>query len=319
MKNFLVNLSKKHKELLSSLLLALVTGIVLLAALFGINKTVAWFASNKEVDADGLAVAVKGPKYDILIERDYTEFDRVEGNHNTAVYPGISDLRDKLASEGYSSVSTDVSVNNAGLLAFDLVNLYESFEDLYYMMPGAYGYLIFYVRPVDPSEDLQIEFELSTEGYFDHETQGMTRVTDDEVRNLLKGHLLFFEDRTGDDLDRSTHFYSDFIDGTYVFDSMEHTLITEGPLAGCYKVKLYWEWPLTYPDIFTQLSDSENTRKYPAEVGTFIDNNRTCVFAQHADSSDLDELSDGYDDGDQTIGNSCEYLVVFVTAYTDDD
>jgi len=319
MKNFLVNLSKKHKELLSSLLLALVTGIVLLVALFGINKTVAWFASNKEVDADGLAVAVKGPKYDILIERNYTEFDRVTGGGN-AIYDGIPDLRNQLTSEGYSSVSTDLSVNSAGLLAYNLVNLSKSFdEDLYYIMPGAYGYLVFYVKPVNPEEDLLIEFEIDIEGYYRGDT-GMRKVNDQEVKDLLKGHLYFFEDRAGEDNERENHVYSGLLEGTYIFDSTEHTLITEdGPLKGCYKVKLYWEWPMTYAEIHAQLSDNENTRKYPAEMNTFINTHRSYVFADHLDSDDVNELSDGYDDGDQTIGNNCEYLVVFVTAYTNDD
>ena len=54
-------------------------------------------------------------------------------------------------------------------------------------------------------------------------------------------------------------------------------------------------------------------QKFPAELTDYINAHRSFFFVINQDSNDPEELSDGYDDGDQTIGDRIHYILVSVT------
>ena len=306
MKFIFLKLLKSKKELISSLVLIIFIGLVLVFALWSANRTVAWFASHDKVSATGMQVVMQGDTYDILIKRDANEYERTPFGNN--VYPGVSRIKAALTEKGLSSVPEDISVNEAGSLAYELVNEFE-FDHEYYLRPDSYGHLTFYIRPVSSGDHLTIDFGVDIGAYVEG-TTSMSPVTNALVNNLLQGHILVFEDRTGST--RENFIYSGLITDVFSFDSDDYTLIDDGDYAGCYEVTLYWEWPLSYWEILENINDG-TTGRFPAELTDYIAAHKNYFFAINQNSTEIEELSDGYDDGDQNIGNKCDYLVVFLT------
>ena len=137
------------------------------------------------------------------------------------------------------------------------------------------------------------------------------RVTSQGTLDLLRGHILFFTERSG--ADREHYEYDGLVEESFTFDTDGRSPIADGVLAGCYEVTLYWEWPETYIDISRRTSDNGNTRKYPAELGDYVSRNPQYFFAINQASEDEKERSEGYDDGDQKIGNQVHFVSASLT------
>lgn len=292
---------KVRSDLLGRLGMIIVSGILLV--LVGVCSF-AWFARNEQVNNSGLEVAVRTDACEILIERT-TTYDSGYSVITDADY-----VKDSLAADGYSLTAT--STASANLLAYELVNEYR-YEDKYNLMPGAYGTLSFYLRPAS-SSSFAVNFGLSLGGYVElYDNEGDTyleEVSSDVVLDLLKGHIMFFTERTG--ATYANYRYDGLIDaGHFTFDSSAHSLCAEPGKTDCYKVTLYWEWPITYYDIIDDLSTESVTARFPEEVGDYLDNAGYFFFGTPADATD-DELSDAYNDGDQAIGNGTDCIVVYL-------
>ena len=137
-------------------------------------------------------------------------------------------------------------------------------------------------------------------------------VESESVLDLLKGHLLFFEGRTGNTYE--DYKYTGLIDDGVIRFSTAGRTPTQIGGETCYEVTLYWEWPATYHDIVNNLNEQGGTtEKYPYELAAYIDAHRSYFFASNATSNDSQKLSNGYDDGDQNIGNNVQFIVVYVT------
>ncbi len=283
----------------------------LLLTILLISISWAWFSANQTVDATGMGVRVSGDDntFDILVRRQarYDETDRL----GEPVYPSIPNLKTELTTAGYSSAAEDVSVNEAGNLAFELVNEF-CYDEKYSLMPDAYGHITFYVKPKTVAEHLTVDFQVTVGGYVyqEAETEGdepeLVAVDNETVLDLLKGHFLLFENRAGNS--REDYQYTDLIRGTFSFDSDDYTLIESGDFEDCYEVTLYWEWPLTYSILREGIGD-----RYPSELSDYIENNRNYFFAMNQSSNNLEKLNDGYDDGDQTIGSGSDVILVYLT------
>lgn len=110
--------------------------------------------------------------------------------------------------------------------------------------------------------------------------------------------------------------YDGFIDGSFDYDTSAHVKCAETGKTDCYKIVLYWEWPLTYYDIAENISTTSpvETKKYPAEVGPYLSTHKEYFFATVPNSNKADVLSDAYNDGDQTIGDGANCLVLYIDA-----
>jgi len=319
---------KASRDLITRLVLIVVSGAVLIVSAV---TTVAWFSHNTTVRGTGMQVVVDADNYKLLIQRT-TEYDReyTSGpNNGSAIYPGISDLKEDVLrdTEGYSLTATDTS--GAGALAFELVNedvISMNGVDTRFLSPGSYGTVTFYIQKLTPS-DITVDFSLNIGGYADGFDESdnpiITRVDNETYLNFLKGHILFFTGRETNNndtpLDASDDFYvyTGLIDeGTFSFDTTEKTPVTVNAIS-CYRVTLYWEWPLTYSDITSKVSSGE----YPSPVGTYLSQKKSFVenevtksyfLAKNLSSSIPEELNDGYNDADQIIGDNIQYVVVFI-------
>lgn len=307
------------------------SGIILVVIGIG---SFAWFSANSTAGQTGLEIVVSSEVVDVLIERT-TEYD-------DAKYSGdnVSGLKSELAGSGYSTIAT--STGAVPTLAYELVN--EHFteidgENKYYLQPGSFGTVTFYLRPKAGKDGSTVTFNLErgafTDDYYDHDDNAetppvpiVTEVTNESVKNLLKGHILFFTGRTGATYEN--YVYSGFLDGeTFSYDMSGHVKCADdenltvydgaGNVAGtcnkteCYKVVLYWEWPLTYGDISDNISTTEpaETKKYPSEIGAYL-SERPEYFFVGSDLVDDEAKSNAYNDGDQAIGDAVHYFTLYV-------
>ena len=307
MKLFGKNVTKKQKRELFAQLFA-----VILSGIFAITLGVvsfAWFSMNNSLQHSGMQVVVSTENVDLLIERT-SEYD--------SGYDGITGeggFKAALAADGYSLTDTDTA--DSALLAHELVVAETTYENKRYLVPGAYGTLTFYIRPRTGHDGEKVNFSISLEGFArfyedeNDDTPEILSVTKESVRNLLKGHVLFFVGREG-----AT--YEDFVytdaltDGFFAYDMAEHSKCEEVGKTDCYKVTIYWEWPITYYAIADDLSteDSAETKKYPVEIGTYIAENPNYFYPPRVSPTTEEEKSDAYNDGDQLIGDNVEFFVV---------
>lgn len=301
--------------------------VIAFSVMVGLNLSWGWFAKSEGASSSGLQVVAKTGSYDILIERT-EEYDRQKGSPAITVYDGIAELKTQLGSDGFSLRDTNTNVSS--LLAFELVNEFDFTEHddyingeitTYYLMPGAYGKLTFYIRPRSQAVNPSMTFSLDLGGFYGEETQSgfaIRRTESEDALTLLRGHLLFFTER--DDHDHPEHpenfVYGGLIeDGTFTYDTRLHSLCSEEGKTDCYEITLYWEWPETYFDISSNISTAQTTKKYPAALQTVIANHSNYFFATNQNSHIESELGEGYDDGDQKIGNYIQYVAAYVTLH----
>lgn len=292
--------AKVRADLLGRLGMILLTGMLLV--LVGVCSF-AWFARNNTVDNTGLQLGVRTDDFDVLVDRTTT----YDSGYDIVTDTGY--VKDKLDAASFSLTATDTS--QASFIAYELVNEYR-YENKYYLMPGAYGTLTFYLRPASGVTDFNAAFALALGGYVTNaSTSVLEQVADATVLNLLKGHILFFTERTGASFD--SYAYDGLISGgTFNFRSSEHSLCNEVGKTDCYKITLYWEWPITYYDIIDPISEVGSPNRYPAEIDTYL-NHTEYFFLVAPTGGDLNDYSDAYNDADQAIGNGTDCVVVYVS------
>ena len=273
--------------------------LLILAGVFSF----AWFSQNRNVGNSGLEISVRAEDYELLIERTarYAEH---------AIIVGEGHAQDSLEAAFFDL--TETSTSSAPYLAYELVNEYR-YENQYNLMPGSYGTLTFYLRP-RRTGNLSVTFSLGLGGYvltYDLEgNESFDAVESETVLTLLKGHLLFFTARTGATFE--TYAYDGIIeDGTFTYNTAEHALCNEVGKTDCYKITLYWEWPITYYDIVDDISDGETTRRFPEETEDYLENTEY-FFLSVPQNATLTQLSDAYNDADQAIGTGLDCIVVCV-------
>lgn len=315
---------KQRKELLTRFISVILSGIILVAV--GV-ASFAWFATNTTVGHTGMQITVSNETVDVLIERT-TVYD--------TGYDGISGLKSKFTASGYSTNATSTGIEP--VLAYELENEYV-YDGKRYMQPGAYGTVTFYLKPKNGYDGVvTFDFERGgfADGYYDDDDDEetppvptITEIDDTDVLNLLKGHILFFTGRTG--ATHEDYVYSGLIDGdSFSYDISEHsTCSDEGTIAvyngegnrvdtcnksDCYKIVLYWEWPITYGDIkdYTSTTEPAVTKKYPAELNSYLENNAEYFFVG-ADLASDEAKSNAYNDGDQAIGDAVNYFALYLT------
>lgn len=276
-----------------------------------------WFASSSGMRSSGLQVVVSTDLYDLLIDRSVERYDEdLLNDEGDPVYPGIGDLKTQMAAVGYDFVET--STEDAPMLAFELISESTDSEGNYSLIPGSYGTMTFYLRPTAAADGSAFLFSFLVAGYqnsYDLEDNlVIAPVTDETTQNMLKGHLLFFRSRTG--ARASDYQYDGLIEtDQFLYDTGLHEKCDEVGKTDCYKITLYWEWPVTYEEIlYNTGTDSPEVvvKRYPPELSTYVAAHPEYFFASYADSVILDQLVDGYNDGDQAIGDNVNYVVVSI-------
>ena len=311
-----VNKTDIKKDLIGRvIILALLFFALVFAAIYivSLNSSFSWFSSKSEVTARDMQTTLSTDSYDVLVERT-NEFDSTLTG-GTPKYEFVDELKTKITSEGYNYNLSENSTSEAKL-AYELVNegVYNDGNTQYrFLMPGSCGTLTFYIKPKG-EQNVVADIDISLSCFkrtYENDTYEITEEENDTVLDLLKGHILFFRGRTGNDPD--DYKYSGLIEtGNFTYDTSEHEKCTQQGKTDCYKVTLYWEWPLIYSDMAQNIGQTEGQEKYPPSLRTYIDQHREYFFIINQTSSDPQELEDGYNDADQTIGEHANFIAAYL-------
>ncbi len=296
--------AKLKKEIIKRIPVTLISGVLLI---FFSVYSFGWFSSASKVDPGNMQVTVGTDSYDILVERT-SEYG---ATYNYMV--GSDMIIDKIADSGYDI--DEISTADASKIAYEMVNEYV-YDGKRYLMPGAYGTVTFYLRPKTES-DITVNFTLSLGGYVatydtENEVQVINAVDSVNVLNMLKGHILFFTERTG--ASYADHEYAGLIDGTFSYGTQGKAKCAEVGKTDCYEITLYWEWVNMYHEMVDNMSSAEVTKKYPAELMTYINGNPQYFFAVTPDRDTMEAKGDAYNDGDQLIGDGVDCMVLYIEA-----
>ena len=217
--------------------------------------TISWFTMNKENNASGMGVKVKGQSF--LVESIPEDANHVSGVRGS-FYQGIHTLL-HVPEDQIWLMLNDENMENYGSTA----------EGIY---PGSEGQISFYITPLVDAIDVDYTFEIT--GYQAVETEspdpidnantiktitGLTEIDSDdetngEVANLLNGHILLFSDRDGSSPGHYT--YKGFLGS----DSNMERILKNVHYTGVntrQKVTFYWVWPKTLSRL-VEISPSEN-------------------------------------------------------------
>ena len=306
-----------NKHLFKSIcMLTLASLFFLTTSFLYLSITFGWFAAKHESEGSGMDVVSESDKYDIYIAKT-TKYDQKRNNKD--VYEGITEFKELLSDAGKNFNTTDpASLYTNALLALELDNE-VIYDGVYYLVPGSYGTFTLYIKP-KVNEDFEVSFDIELsgykKGYGEDDVPYVYLPNTDNFRSalkMLKGHILFFGGRTTATDENGAAYVSKFTDFmgnhvTYNTTGKTKTLIGSDYY---YVLTIYWEWPLLYSDIVGSLqSDDAPNNKYPAAVGEYITAHPDYFFASNQNSTNIDELSDGYNDGDQLIGDNIHFLVV---------
>lgn len=303
---------KIFKNLKITIINLILIGLFLLVFIgFGAHAF-GWFANNDLVDANGMQVIAATSDYDIYIDRTNKYDSKTGGDED---YSGISVFKNKLREEG-KTFNTSNTLITSNSLALELDNEFV-YRNKYYLVPGAYGSFTMYLKK-KVEEEIEATFSFELIGYkrnYDEDYNLYYEIpeNDEQYANaikLIKGHFLFFTEcnKSGNTITS----YDGFINETneFTFSTQGKSLCSDAGYEDYYKIVVYWSWPLVYEDILNNTSTAEENKLYPSEVMEYVNNHPDYFFASNVNSDDIEELGEGYNDGDQAIGDNIQYLVV---------
>ena len=298
----------KHMVFSSVILIMFLTIALTLSIVGVMNNAKGWFSNNKNVTGSGMGVSVKSSAFEVAYtgELDYED-----------------DVITFLNNDGYNDSVNISSPSDTKIYCF-ITDEYDS--NLDEIEPGSYGYVEF---------DLVLESDYDTVFNIDINSLGIKKHNDvlsfeenSEVLDLLNGHILFFETRTPISGGTKPYYYSDRILDSFTYDTSIHSSdkrIVNGKVH--YKVNIYWIWAISFsqiifetdsPRLYTEaLFDSDTERD---ELIDYIKENPNEFFDIDNDSEYYNndnyyleyfvELSNGYNNADQVIGDNIHYFVL---------
>lgn len=341
-----VRIAEDKKKAVRSLFMALSALVVM------VGFCIAWFVSNHRVNATGMNIeaanaqdfqlASKGKRQEA--EQKYLKNEDSQNILNN----GIAYLKN---SDGKMIAASD-DTNNTEIYYAGFTNLAWRLDDDVTLMPGASGSMTFYIIP--RKENLtSANLTFTLKAYEDDTKTGVAAVSkDNQLQNLVMGHILFFRNR---DADGS---YAGWIapdeNGSYLMANSEYsfTVMPENKTTfekdKPYPVTLYWVWPnyirnyiytnqngslFTNPDSsdyqdLLKFLNKENFQNNEAEQKYskifYVKPDSGAASAKDSTSGNgnqinsnitdavLNECNEAYNNADQYIGENARYLYVDV-------
>lgn len=342
-----VRIAEDKKKAVRSLFMALSALVVM------VGFCIAWFVSNHRVNATGMNIeaanaqdfqlASKGKRQEA--EQKYLKNEDSQNILNN----GIAYLKN---SDGKMIAASD-DTNNTEIYYAGFTNLAWRLDDDVTLMPGASGSMTFYIIP--RKENLtSANLTFTLKAYEDDTKTGVAAVSkDNQLQNLVMGHILFFRNR---DADGS---YAGWIapdeNGSYLMANSEYsfTVTPENKTTFekdiPYPVTLYWVWPnyirnyiytnqngslftnpdsSDYQDLLKFLNkenfqNNETEQKYSKIFYAKPDSGATSAKGSTSGNGNqinsnitdavLNECNEAYNNADQYIGKNARYLYVDVT------
>jgi hypothetical protein len=300
------------RTILRSAFLAL-TALVAIFAL-----CLAWFVNNQRVSASGVEIRADTPGFELAAVGSASNYD----NKLTDVAIGSEMTLGRVTYKQTSGTDMDIR-----WVMSDNSNLNNTGE-AEGIAPNTSGQLAFYVIPYQDG-DLTVDFTLSVTPYREQTEGGLTAlavddedtdsgstgsVSDEQLRDLLEGHVLFFQGVDASGL------YTDWIqDDTF-------TVTFSDAQAGTpYLVTLYWAWPnvvgqmlLEAPPYGALFSQAVRTQ---LQADMVKNPNRYFYGVSDSDwltaaitDKNTDELSPFYNQADEQLGQNVDFISLQLTA-----
>lgn len=339
--------ANNRKKIARSLFMALSALVVM------VGFSVAWFVSNHRVNATGMNIeaanaqdfqlASKGKRQEA--EQKYLKNEDSQNilNNGTAYL---------INSDGKMIAASD-DTNNTEIYYAGFTNLAWRLDDDVTLMPGASGSMTFYIIP--RKENLtSANLTFTLKAYSDDKKTGLAVISkDNQLQNLVMGHILFFRNWEADGS------YAGWIapdeNGSYLMANSEYsfTVTPENKTTFekdiPYPVTLYWVWPnyirnyiytnqngslFTNPDSsdyknLLKFLYKENFQNNEAEQKYskifYVKPDSGAASAKDSTSGNgnqinsnitdavLNECNEAYNNADQYIGKNARYLYVDVT------
>ena len=311
-----------RKRLIMSSIFSSCAIIALLITIIVISGEIAygWFSANMSVNANGIGVSMKGDGFKLSIPSSagysntitshfssegyvaYLETDET----NTKIFCTINseDGEDTIEPGSYGTIEFDIVSSGGGFNAFNIDLLFRGIKVVY----GENSSSLVNLNATD--------------------SQG-----EGKILELLKGHIMLFESRTAIAGNSGPYYYSNHIDTNYLYDTADHQADHEVINAeDHYHVKLFWVWPLSFAQMVYPESDSRlntntliNDATERQALINYIGQNPGKYFywstpksitysaGYEQNQANYNALSEGYNNGDQRIGDNIRYLVVEIT------
>ena len=342
-----VRIAEDKKKAVRSLFMAFSALVVM------VGFCIAWFVSNHRVNATGMNIeaanaqdfqlASKGKRQEA--EQKYLKNEDGQNilNNGTAYL---------INSDGKMIAASD-DTNNTEIYYAGFTNLAWRLDDDVTLMPGASGSMTFYIIP--RKENLtSANLTFTLKAYEDDTKTGVAAVSkDNQLQNLVMGHILFFRNREADGS------YAGWIapdeNGSYLMANSEYSFSvtpenkTTFEKDKPYRVTLYWVWPnyirnyiytnqngslFTNPDSsdyknLLKFLNKENFQNNEAEQKYskifYVKPDSGAASAKDSTSGNgnqinsnitdavLNECNEAYNNADQYIGKNARYLYVDVT------
>lgn len=339
--------ANNRKKIARSLFMALSALVVM------VGFSVAWFVSNHRVNATGMNIeaanaqdfqlASKGKRQEA--EQKYLKNEDSQNilNNGTAYL---------INSDGKMIAASD-DTNNTEIYYAGFTNLAWRLDDDVTLMPGASGSMTFYIIP--RKENLtSANLTFTLKAYSDDKKTGLAVISkDNQLQNLVMGHILFFRNWEADGS------YAGWIapdeNGSYLMANSEYsfTVTPENKTTfekdKPYRVTLYWVWPnyirnyiytnqngslFTNPDSSDyknllkflnkeNFQNNEAEQKYSKIFYAKPDSGATSAKDSTSGNGNqinsnitdavLNECNEAYNNADQYIGENTRYLYVDVT------
>lgn len=342
-----VRIAEDKKKAVRSLFMALSALVVM------VGFCIAWFVSNHRVNATGMNIeAANAQDFQLASKGKRQEAEQKylknEGGQNI-LNNGTAYLKN---SDGKMITASD-DTNNTEIYYAGFTNLAWRLDDDVTLMPGASGSMTFYIIP--RKENLtSANLTFTLKAYEDDTKTGGAAVSkDNQLQNLVMGHILFFRNR---DADGS---YAGWIapdeNGSYLMANSEYsfTVTPENKTTFekdiPYPVTLYWVWPnyirnyiytnqngslftnpdsSDYQDLLKFLNkenfqNNETEQKYSKIFYAKPDSGATSAKGSTSGNGNqinsnitdavLNECNEAYNNADQYIGKNARYLYVDVT------
>ena len=332
--------NKQNKAKLAGMLLSLtaVSVALILAVSVGLNRSFGWFVLGTTVNAKNMGVKSLYEGFELYASGDET----TPLGANDAMVQFLED-----ESNGGYEYRRNTNLSHDKMMCNLIIDPDSGTVEPGRICPGAFGRISFDIVVSDTEDrtfDINLGFITASQS-----AQGLESTTSDAVlQSILRGHILLFNERTGNN---GVYSYSDQIkDMTLTFNTTAHTSETEPRQINGeyhYKVTVYWVWPITYAHFAYDDSDPRQIAKSiysssteRAEVlqsileqdanDVFINVGKYFKDLNFTDSSADDyinlsrtdvfdyyyvELSDGYNNADQYIGEYARHLVLTVDVF----
>jgi len=317
--------------------------LAVFAAIIVVFATIAWFASNKNTEANGMSVKVAGMPFEIAVKGSTVRNDSLF----TQAVPDYTYGADDIIDGYYISTCEE---NQIKIRYTPVQNEATDFG------PGSSGEILFYVIPASDG-DLTVDINLDVIAFKEFGEAGNTtlkpvsELTSDDVdedvislceegENYLKGHIMFFEEpgETSESVQKQYRYYYK----KPIITKVLTKTFTNARAGVPQPVTIYWMWPNTLGQIALRNNDlgQRSADDYPivqdradgvditdtdkGKVIQYLIDNKSTVFANYSEitsamiedaktTANFRKLSEGYNDGDYAIGISISYFMVDIT------